>query len=298
MVTPETKTIVASAVRIRRPDDAVLLVRPAAGLGVGAWSLPMAQMHEHATAEATASQVVRDGLRMDPGWFQFAETLTFERGGFDIVINVFDAIGWSGEPRYAERDYEDAAWVRPDALEDVDAVPEVAAWLRGEDAPVPDDVVPERLASMLVEARADLLRTYSAIPDRDRTRPLDGDWAPVDVLAHLASAEAYYLREARQLASPEAHHWRPFNAEQWDADRAYRARPMNSEVTARLDQVQTDSLKTIGGMIEAELAHYGSRGGGGALRVGEAIAIIAAHDREHAGQLEKMHSHARSGGGA
>jgi len=298
MVTPEPKTIVASAVRIRRPDDAVLLVRPASGLGVGAWSLPMAQMHEHSTAEATASQVVRDGLRMDPGWFQFAGTLSFERGGFEIVINVFDAVGWSGEPRYADRDYEDAAWVRPDGLEDVDVVPEVGAWLRGEDAPVPDDVQPERLAAMLVESRGEVAHAYGAIAPRDRERPLDGEWAPVDVLAHLASAEAYYLREARRLSAPDAHAWRPFNAEQWDADRAYRARPMDSEVVARLHYVQTDTLKAIGGMIEAELAHYGSRGFGGAIRVGEAIAVIATHDREHTEQLVKMQSNARIGGGA
>ncbi|MEZ4553194.1 MAG: DinB family protein [Dehalococcoidia bacterium] len=298
MVTPETKTIVASAVRIRRPDDAVLLVRPAAGLAGGIWSLPMAQMPEQSTAEATAAQVVRDGLRMQPGWFQFAETLSIRRDSIEVVINVFDAVGWSGEPRYAERDYEDAAWVFVEALDGVDVIPEVAAWLRGDDAPVPDDVQPERLAGMLVQARGEVISAYSSIAPRDRERPLDGDWAPVDVLAHLASAEAYYLREARQLGSSGAHPWRPFNAEQWDADRLYRARPMDAEVVARLHQVQADTLKTIGGMVEAELAHYGSRGFGGAVRVGEALLAIADHDLEHAAQLTKMQSNARSGGGA
>jgi len=296
MVTPETKTIIASAVRIRRSDDAVLLVRPAAGIDIGVWSLPMAQMPEQATAEATASRVVRDGLRMEPGWFQFAETLTLERGGFEIVVNVFDAVGWSGEPRYAPHDFLDAAWVNPDALDDVEVVPEVASWLRGEDAPVPDDVVPARLTALLVAARCAVLDAYEAIPPRDRPRPLDGDWAPVDVLAHLASAEAYYLGEARQLSTPDAHDWRPFNTEQWEADRRYRARPLDSEVVERLHQVQTDTLKTIEGMIEAELAYYGSRDRGGAIRVGEAIAAIAVHDREHTEQLLKMQSNARAGG--
>lgn len=298
MVTPETKTIIASAVRIRRPDDAVLLVRPAAGLDVGMWSLPMAQMGEDATAEATASAVVRDGLRMNPGWFQFAETLSLERGDFELVVNVFDAIGWSGEPRYAARDFLDAAWVNPDALDEVDVTPEFAAWLRDEAAPVPDDVRPERLAAMLVEARGDVLRAYGEIAPRDRERALDGGWAAVDVLAHLAAAEAYYVSEARQLGGSDAHPWRPFNAEQWDADRAYRARPLDSEVTTRLHQVQTDTLKAVGGMIESELARCGSRSAGGAVRVGEAIAVIATHDREHTGQLAKMQSNARTGGGA
>lgn len=298
MVTPELITIVASAVRIRRPDDAVLLVRPAAGVDIGVWSLPMGQMPDNETAEATASRVLRDGLRMEPGWFQFADTLTLERGNFEVVVNIFDAVGWSGEPKYARSDFLDAAWVDPNALDDVDIVGEVAAWLRGDDAPVPDDVVPERLAEMLVNARGDVLRAYSAIAPRDRERPLDGEWAPVDVLAHLASAEAYYLGEARQLSRPDATHWRPFNAEQWDADRRYRARPMDSEAVARLHEVQTDTLRTVGAMVEAELAHYSSRGQGGVIRVGEAIAAIAAHDLEHVGQLETMQSNARTGGGA
>lgn len=295
MVTPEVKTIIASAVRIRRADDFVLLVRPTAGPAAGRWSLPMAQMPDHATAEDTARVVVRDGLRMDPGWFEFAETLTLEQGGFEIVVNVFDANGWSGEPRYAERDYEDAAWVNPDALVDVDAVPEIAAWLAGAEAPTPDDVRPDRLAAMLVESRGALLEAFAALAATDRERDLDAGWAPVDVLAHVGSAEAYYLREARQLLGQAPRAWRPFDPEQWEADRLYRARPSEGEAVARLDRIQTDTLRTVGGMVEAELAFYSIRGVGGAIRVGEAIATIATHDREHAEQLTKMLMHARTG---
>lgn len=290
----ESATIVAAGVRVRRADDFVLLVRPAAGLGAGQWSLPMAQMPEHATAEATATQVLRDGLRMDPGRLRFAETLTIDHDGIEVVVNVFDAIGWSGEPRYAERDYEDAAWVDPAALEGVDAVPEVAAWLSGAEPPLPDDVQPEKLAALLVVARTEVFAAYEAIPPQHRERDLDGGWAPVDVLAHLASAEAYYIREARRLSEAAAHPWRPFNKEQWEADRLYRARPMAAEVVERLNHVQTDTLAVIAAMTQAELASYGRRASGSSMRVGEAVAHIAAHDREHIEQLTKMQGAARA----
>lgn len=293
----EEKTVVAAGVRVRREDDFVLLVRPAAGLAAGVWSLPMAQVAEYATAEATAAQVLRDGLRMEPGRMQFAETLTLEQGGFEVVVNVFDAIGWSGEPRFAGRDYLDAAWVDPAALDDVDAVPEVAAWLSGEEPPAPDDVQPEKLAAMLVEARTELFAAYEAIPAGDRERDLDAGWAPVDVLAHLASAEAYYSDEAARLLGSPLHAWRPFNSEQWEADRRYRARPMDAEVVARLNHVQADTLKAVATLVPAQLASYGSRLAGGSIRVGEAIARIADHDREHIEQLTKMQSIARTGGG-
>jgi hypothetical protein len=290
----EEKTVVAAGVRVRREDDFVLLVRPAAGLAAGVWSLPMAQMPEHATAEATAAQVLRDGLRMEPGRMQFAETLSLAQGGFEVAVNVFDAIGWAGEPRFAERDYLDAAWVNPDALEDVDAVPEVAAWLSGEEPPTSNDVQPEKLAATLVESRTELFAAYEAIPTKDRERNLDAGWAPVDVLAHLASAEAYYASEARRLLESPLHSWRPFNTEQWEADRLYRARPMGSEVVTRLNHVQTDTLMAIASMVPAQLASYGTRVGGGAIRVGEAMARIAEHDREHIEQLTKMRGIARA----
>jgi hypothetical protein len=290
----EEKIVVAAGVRVRRDDDFVLLVRPATGLAAGIWSLPMAQMAEHATAEATAAQVLRDGLRMEPGRMQFAETLSLAQGGFEVVVNVFDSVGWAGEPRFAERDYLDAAWVNPDALDDVDAVPEVAAWLAGAEPPAPDDVQPEKLAALLVEARAELFAAYEDLPAHDRKRDLDAGWAPVDVLAHLASAEAYYADEARRLLESPLHTWRPFNTEQWDADRRYRARPLDSEVVSRLNHVQTKTLQAVASLVQAQLASYGTRVGGGALRVGEAFTRIAGHDREHIEHLTKMRGIARA----
>ncbi len=230
----EGTTVVAAGIRVRRRDDFVLLVRPATGVGAGTWSLPMAQMPEQATAEATAALVLRDGLRMEPGRLQFAKTLTIDHDGIEVVVNVFDAIGWSGEPRYAARNYLDAAWVNPAALDGVDIVPEVSAWLSGAEPPASDDTQPEKLTALLVEARTELLAAYEAIAPAYRERDLDRGWAPVDVLALIASAEAYLFREARQLIDAGAHPWRPFNIDQWEADRLYRARPADAEVVARL----------------------------------------------------------------
>lgn len=294
----EGSTVVAAGIRVRRRDDFVLLVRPASGVGSGVWSLPMAQMPEQATAEATAALVLRDGLRMEPGRLQFAETLTIDHDGIEVVVNVFDAIGWSGEPRYAERNYLDAAWVNPAALDGVEIVPEVSAWLSGAEPPAPEDTQPEKLTALLIEARTELLEAYDAIPPAHRERELDRGWAPVDILALIASAEAYLFREARQLIDAGAHPWRPFNLDQWEADRLYRARPADAEVVARLGAVQTATLSGLAWLTQAQLAYTGSRApsstGTGVIRVGEAIATIAAHDREHIDQLRKMQGISRS----
>jgi hypothetical protein len=72
---------------------------------------------------------------------------------------------------------------------------------------------------------------------------------------------------------------------------------MDSEVVTRLNHVQTETLKLVAAMTQAQLAFYASRASGGSMRVGEAIAQIAAHDNEHIEQLKRMQGAARSGGG-
>ena len=122
----------AAGIRVRRRDDFVLLVRAASrrrrrglvaadGADAGAGHR---RGHGAPRCCATACAWSRDGCsspRPSPSTID----------GIEVVVNVFDAIGWSGEPRYAERNYLDAAWVNPAALEGVDIVPEVSAWLSG-----------------------------------------------------------------------------------------------------------------------------------------------------------------------
>lgn len=295
---PLSGSIVSAGLRVRRDDDFVLLVRPARGIGAGVWSLPMAPVPDHATAEDAAAHVLRAGLRMDPGRLVFAETLTIHHDAYDVVVNVFDAIGWSGEPRYADRDFLDAAWVNPAALAGVDVAPAVSAWLSGAEADVPFDVLPDRLSETLIEARTALFEAYEAIPRAMHERELDAGLAPVDVLARAAAAEAYYRREAEQLLEPGAHSWRAFNADQWEADRRYRARPMDSEVVTRLNHVQTETLRAIPALGQIQLAFNGHGADGSALRVGAALARIADYDREQIELLRKMQGIARNGGGA
>jgi hypothetical protein len=287
------RSVVAAGVRLKRDDGFVLLVRGRFALTEGVWSLPMAAVPDSEVAEETATRLLRDVLHLTPGRIEFAQTLSIDLGGQLVVANVFDANGWSGEPRYAERDLEDAGWVNPDAFEGVDIVPEVAAWLSGEAAPGPPDADSGTLAALLVDSRRDLLAAYEAIESGKRERALDGEWAPVDVLAHVASAEAYYMQEARRLIDVPGHAWRPFNTDQWNADRAIRPRPAPDEVVARLDAAQSETLRQLDKLGPSQLTYYGNHAERGVIRVGEAISRIADHDREHTAQLQQMQRAAR-----
>ena len=279
--------IVAAGVRIRRDAGQVLLVQHHAGVAAGRWSVPFDGVAEHETAEAAALRIVRDALHLQPGSFAFAETLSVPAADEDIVVNVFDVVGWAGEPRFNGRDFDDAGWLDPSLLTGVDVVPEVAAWLSGG---VSEGNVHEALERTLIAAREELLAAYLLVPAAARERALDGEWAPVDVLHHCAAREAYTLAEALRFAETPGHRWREFSTEQAEVERRLHRRPSDAEVRERLLRAHDDTLRIVQSLMPEQLLHYGMHPERGAVQVREQLEAIAAHDREHIEQLRAMQS--------
>ena len=147
----------------------------------------------------------------------------------------------------------------------------------------PDDLVAE-----LEAARGALSAAYERFDEAWLDISLDGDWAPVDLLAHCATVEAYYASEARRLAEEPGHTWRGFNPDQSAAERTGQPRPEDRPVQARLLAIRADTLAWVEGLEPDDLAAYGNHAERGAVRVGERIQKIATHDREHTEQLAAM----------
>ena len=146
----------------------------------------------------------------------------------------------------------------------------------------------EELTETLSAARKELTAAYAALDEAWRDVTLDGDWAPVDLLAHCATIEAYYAAEARRLLEEPGHTWRPFNRDQAAAERAGRARPDDRAESARLEALRAETLAWVEGLTADDLSAYGNHEQRGAVHVGERIEQIARHDGEHAEQLAKM----------
>ncbi|MYI82063.1 MAG: NUDIX domain-containing protein [Chloroflexi bacterium] len=284
------KPLVASAA-LRRSDGRVLLVRHAREERSGAgsrWTLPSEPVADDETAEQALARLLADRLRLSPDRREFNDSLALPAA----IANVFVCSSWRGDPQYAPADFLDAAWAPPGTAPGIDLVEGVREWLRGlpaDASALPKSADSEGLTAELITARDALRAAYLALDEPWRDVSLDGEWAPVDLLTHCATVEAYYASEARELIETPGHTWRPFNPAQGEAERAGRARPANDRAELeRLDALRAETLTWLETLDQDALDAYGDHADRGAVRVGDRIARIAAHDRAHTQQLEKM----------
>ncbi|MCY4455648.1 MAG: DinB family protein [Chloroflexi bacterium] len=180
------------------------------------------------------------------------------------------------------------------------AVPAVSTLVTGEPknlirqeapsaAPPPVwSMTPDSLVEELEAARTALTDAYERFDEAWLDVTLDGDWAPVDLLAHCATVEAYYASESRRLAEEPGYTWQGFNPDQSAAERTGLPRPEDRATRARLHAVRADTLAWIETLDGEALAAYGNHAERGAVRIGERIERIARHDREHTEQLAAM----------
>ncbi|MDA0365533.1 MAG: DinB family protein [Chloroflexi bacterium] len=295
--------LLAAAVVLVRDDDAILLVRQLArGDGRGGvgplddrWTLPLTGVSDQETAEAAVERICRDQLHIAPGAIEFNDTIYLVgREGTRFVVNAFLCVHWEGEPRTSAHEYGDAAWVMPThALALAGELAEgLEAWLVGAFGREAAEETPEALAAELDDAYEQLLSGLETIPVRLHHERLADDWTPLDVITHVADAEAHYAAETRRLLDTPGHTWRPFNDAQWDVARALRARTHEPEdptaVRARLDLMRADTRRWLASLTPAELSAYGNHAERGAVQVAGRITKIANHAREHAEQLRAM----------
>lgn len=163
--------------------------------------------------------------------------------------------------------------------------------IRSEAAPAPPAVwsmTTGDLLDELEEAREALTVAYERFDEAWLDVTLDGEWAPVDLLAHCATVEAYYAAESRRLAEQPGYTWQGFNPDQSEAEHAGLPRPEDHAVRARLQAIRADTLAWIETLDDQALAAYGNHAERGAVRIGERVEQIARHDREHTEQLAAM----------
>lgn len=282
----------ASAGILVRADGQMLLTRHALGPFAGHWSMPLVGVADNETAEDALARLMRLMLGVEPGPFEFLDTIYLEGDeGERFVLNAFTCVDWTGEPKLRGGLYSEAVWAPPTEAHTLDLLPEVRDWIAASAAEAGGVVAPSfdaaALERELTEARGGVLAAFDAIPAARRHDDLDGGWSAMDVLAHVADVEAYYLGEARRCLSEPGRAFRRFNDKQWSDAAHLRPREDEASVRARVQAVRGATLawlRQAGALLDAYVEHE-TRGLG---QIGERIQGIAGHDRTHIGQLQKM----------
>lgn len=285
----------ASLALMVRGDSKSLFVRHAAGPFAGLWSLPFVGVADVETAEAALERLLRDYLHVEPGPYEFLDTVyltasTNER----FIANAFTCVDWQGEVQFPASLFDDALWAASADIGGLNLMPELREWLttvfQGDSSePALAAYTNEEILAQLVEARGEFLAAYDAIPRHLRTEALNEDgWAPLDVLAHAIDVEAYYRNEVRRCVDEPGRTWRQFNDDVWKD--LYFLRPRDDEATLRerMDIVRTETRTWIQYQPPETLNSYANHPERGVVQIGDRLAKIAAHDRDHAGQLREM----------
>ncbi len=282
----------ATAGVLVRGDGQMLLTKHALGPFTGHWSMPLVGVADNETAEDALARLMRLMLGVEPGPFEFLDTIYLEGDeGERFILNTFTCVDWAGEPKLRGGLYSEAVWAPPTEAHALDLLPEVRDWLAASSAAAGTPVAPTfdaaTLERELIDARGGVLAAFDAIAAARRHDDLDGGWSPLDVLSHVADVEAYYLGEAKRCLTEPARTFRRFNDKQW-ADNAH-LRPAEDETTirARMQAVRGATigwLREAGTLLDAYIEHE-TRGLG---QIGERIQGMASHDRTHIEQLNKM----------
>ena len=285
----------ASLALMVRDDAKSLFVRHAAGPFAGLWTLPFVGVADVETAEDALERLLREYLNVQPGPYEFLDTVYLTANtGERFIANAFTCVDWQGDAKFPASLFDDALWAAPADMHGLDLMPELRDWLlqvfNGPDSePALADYTSEELLAQIADARGEFLAAFDAIPRHLRSEPLNEEgWTPNDVLAHAVDVEAYYRNESRRCIEEPGRAWRPFNDDEWKD--VHSLRPVEDEgaLRERMEAVRAETRTWLQYLPPDALNAYANHPERGVIQIGDRLATIASHDREHATQLREM----------
>jgi len=119
-----------------------------------------------------------------------------------------------------------------------------------------------------------------------RQTPNEG-WAVRDLLAHLATAEAGFIRTLSRMAAGEGGLPADFDVNRWNAGQLRRQeQAMPAQLRATLTQAHQEMLALLVGLEDAALDQRGRMSVGGEGSVEDTFRLVARHKRLHTQDLE------------
>jgi hypothetical protein len=151
----------------------------------------------------------------------------------------------------------------------------------------------------MLERRVEIIKTLRASPvvlralvagvdeAGQRRRPEPGEWAIIEVVAHLADTEERALGRVRRMLAEDTPQLAPFDQEALAIQRHYLELDLEAEL-ARLDQLRTQHLTVLETIDVPAWERTGRHGEHGELTVELYETHVAAEEVDHLAQIARL----------
>jgi hypothetical protein len=151
----------------------------------------------------------------------------------------------------------------------------------------------------LISEREEILKALSAgpivlrrlvrdLPDPTvRARPAPGEWAIVEVVAHLADTEERTIGRTRRMLDADQPALAPYDPAELAIERGYIEMAMADEL-ARFETIRAEQVELLQGLTDADWQRTGNHGEHGRITVQQLAAHTAGEDADHFAQIARL----------
>ena len=133
-----------------------------------------------------------------------------------------------------------------------------------------------------------LRRLVRDLPDATlRSRPAPGEWAIVEVVAHLADTEERALARTRRMLDEEEPELPPYDPAELATDRRYIEMALVDELD-RFESLRTEQADLLEGLTDGGWRRIGVHGEHGRITVQQLAAHTAGEDADHFAQIARL----------
>lgn len=151
----------------------------------------------------------------------------------------------------------------------------------------------------MIDERLEILKSLRAgplvvraivrdLPDATiRRQPAAGEWAIVEVVAHLADTEERSLARTRKMLAEDRPELPPYDPHALSLERGYLAMDIGAELD-RYDALRTEAADLLESLDDAGWRRTGLHGEHGEISVEQLAAHTAGEDADHFAQIARL----------
>lgn len=151
----------------------------------------------------------------------------------------------------------------------------------------------------MFDERAELIDANRAVPgilralvqdvddERGRARSGAGEWAVVEIVAHLADAEARVIERVERMTTQDVPVIEGYDQEALAAERGYGGMSLRDEV-ARFARLRAEHTARLQALDEAGWSRVGRHTEVGEISVQQLVAHMTKHDAIHLAQIARQ----------